>query len=74
MVTKELLEKAADRLVRLARVRNICPKGEFSTELGAMHDLLSSMGFDLDFFWDDDSKKITGLSLSLDGYIVERTV
>ena len=74
MATAELLEKAAERLWAKAKVRNICPKGKFNTELGAMADLLKGMGFGVEFVWDgEELTKITGVRVSLGGETAWKT-
>lgn len=74
MATKELLEKAAERLWAKAKVRNIYPKGKFNTELGAMVDLLKSMGFLVELVWDgEELTKITGVRVSLGGETAGKT-
>lgn len=74
METRELLEKAADRVFTKARVRNTYPKGGINREFGAMVDLLKFMGFVLDFDWDDEEvTKIIGVRVSFGGETVEKT-
>ena len=74
MATRELLEKAGDRVFTKARARGTHTKGRLNTELGAMVDLLKFMGFVLDFDWDeDDVTKIIGVRVSFGGETVEKT-
>ncbi len=72
METRELLEKAADRVFTKARARNMHPKGRLNTELGGMIDLLKFMGFVVDFYWDDDVTNITGVRVSFGGETAEK--
>lgn len=72
MTTLTLLEKAANRLITLARVRNMYPKSKFSTELNAMVNLLKNMDFGVDFDWDDEVAKITKITLTFGSETVER--
>ena len=75
MCTLTLLEKAANRLIILVRVRNISPDSrKYNTELSAMVNLLENMGFDVDFIWSDKYKdnKIVAITLQFDGVKVSR--
>ena len=74
MTTLTLLEKAANRLITKARVRNLSPEGKFNTELGAMVDLLKNMDFEIDFDWNDEVTKITKITLTFEDKTVERIV
>ena len=72
MITLTLLEKAANRLITKARVRNLSPEGKYNTELSAMADLLKNMGFEVDFDWNDEVTKIIKVILTFEGETVER--
>lgn len=74
-LTLTLLEKAANRLIVLVRVRNISPDSrKYKTELLAMVNLLENMDFDIDFIWSDKYKdnKIVAITLQFDGVEVSR--
>ena len=74
MTTLTLLEKAVNRLIKKARIRNIYPKGKLDTELNAMVNLLKNMDFEIDFDWNDEVTKITKITLTFEGETVERIV
>lgn len=75
MSTLTLLEKAANRLIVLVRVRNISPDSrKYKTELLAMINLLENMDFNVNLIWSGKYKdnKIVAITLQFDGVQVSR--
>lgn len=75
MSTLTLLEKAANRLIVLVRVRNISPDSrKYKTELLAMINLLENMDFNVNLIWSGKYKdnKIVAITLRFDGVEVSR--
>lgn len=75
MSTLTLLEKAANRLIVLVRVRNISPDSrKYKTELLAMINLLENMDFNVNLIWSGKYKdnKIVAITLRFDGVEISR--